>query len=151
MFSGRYDEAIAELKKTIEMDPTHPNHRLILYWASIFASRYQDLFDALKAYGESESLIGQSMTNVAYLLMGEKDRARDFIVRNETALGAVLPSLVSLIYSLLGDFDKGMVWAEKGIEARDYYMLYSNVNPLLKPFLSDPRRKALLKRLGLVD
>ena len=91
------------------------------------------------------------MTNVAYLLMGEKDRARDFIVRNETALGAVLPSLVSLIYSLLGDFDKGMVWAEKGIEARDYYMLYSNVNPLLKPFLSDPRRKALLKRLGLVD
>jgi len=151
MFSGRYDEAIAELKKTIEMDPTHPNHRLILYWASIFASRYQDLFDALKAYGESESLIGQSMANLAYLLMGEKDRARDFIVRNETALGAVLPSLVSIFYSLLGDVDKGMVWAEKGVEARDYYMLYSYVNPLLKPLLSDPRRKALLKRLGLVD
>jgi hypothetical protein len=91
------------------------------------------------------------MTNLAYLLMGEKERARVFIVRNETALGAVLPSHVGIFYSLLGDVDKGMAWAEKGIEARDFYMLYSYVNPLLKPLLSDPRRKALLKRLGLVD
>jgi serine/threonine protein kinase/tetratricopeptide (TPR) repeat protein len=150
-FFGRYDEAIAEIKKAIELNPTGSGFKLTLYWTDIYASRYQDLFDALKAYGESESLQGQYMANLAYLRMGEKERARNFIVRNESAIGAVLPSHVGVFYSLLGDFDKGMIWAEKAVEARDYYVLYSYVNPLLKPFHSDPRFKALLKRLGLVD
>ena len=150
-YSGRYDEAIAELKKTIEMDPISSSHKIMLFWTFILASRYQDLFDALKAYGESESLIGQYMANLAYLLKGEKERAREFIVRNERALGAVLPSHVSIFYKLLGDIDKSMAWTEKGVEARDFYVLYSYSNPLGKPFLSDPRMKALLKRLGLVD
>jgi hypothetical protein len=44
-----------------------------------------------------------------------------------------------------------MVWAEKAVEVRDYFVLYSYVNPLMKPSQSDPRFKALLKRLGLVD
>jgi len=83
--------------------------------------------------------------------MGEKERAREFIIRNETELGAVYPSHVSLFFCYLGDIDKGMVWAEKAVEARDFYMLFGNVNPLVKPFNSDPRRQALIKRLGLVD
>ncbi len=149
--SGRYDEAIAETKKAIEMDPTRTSFESSLYAVYIYASRYQDLFAALKADGESQSLVGQYMSSLAYLLQGEKERARDFIVRNESALGAVRPGGVSVFYYLLGDFDKGMAWAEKAIEERDYFVLFSYVNPLMKPFHSDPRFHALLKRLGLVD
>jgi serine/threonine protein kinase/Tfp pilus assembly protein PilF len=151
VFSGRYDEAITELNKAIAMDPTRPSHKSMLFWTYNIASRYQDLFDALKAYGESESLIGQYHTNVAYLLMGDKERTREFIVRNERALGAVPPSQVSVFFFLLGEIDQALAWAEKSIEAHDYYVLYFYVNPLLKPFHSNPRFKVLLKRLGLVD
>jgi tetratricopeptide (TPR) repeat protein len=150
-FSGRYDEAVVESKKAIEMDPTQRSHKAILYASYFFASRYQDLIDALKIYGESESLRGQFWTNIAYLRMGEKEKAREFIVRNERALGAVQPSLVSSFYGQLGDLDKGMFWAEKAVEARDFYILYSYSNPIFEPFRSDPRMKALWKRLGLVD
>jgi serine/threonine protein kinase/Tfp pilus assembly protein PilF len=150
-FSGRYDEAVVEIKKAIDMDPTQGSHKIILYATFLMASRYRDLFDALKVYGESESLTGQYFANLAYLKMGEKERAREFIVRNESAIGAVLPSFVSSFYGRLGDLDKGMVWAEKAVEARDFYMLYSYSNPVFGPFRSDPRMKALWKRLGLVD
>lgn len=150
-FSGRYDEAISELRGAIKMNPTQPTHKLQLYWTFLAASRYRDLFDALKAYGESESLIGQYMTNMAYLRMGEKERARGFIGRNERALSTVFPSWVSFFYFILRDFDKGMAWADKAIEAHDFYMLYSYSCPLLRVLHSEPRTKALWQRLGLVD
>jgi serine/threonine protein kinase/Tfp pilus assembly protein PilF len=150
-FSGRFDEAIAESKTAIEMDPTQGSHKILLYATFQLASRYQGLFDALKTYGENESLVGQYWANMAYIQMGEKKRAREFIVRNERALGAVLPSFVSSFYGFLGDLDKGMVWAEKAVEARDFYILYCYSSPLYAPFRSDPRMKALWKRLGLVD
>jgi len=150
-FSGRYDEAVVESKKAIEMDPTQRSHKVILYASYFFASRYQDLIDALEIYGESESLIGQYFANLAYLRMGEKKKAREYIVKNETVLGNVFPSFVSSFYGYLGDLDKGMDWAEKAVEARDFYILYAYVQPLRKSFRSDPREKALWKRLGLVD
>ena len=150
-FSSRYDAAIVESKKAIEMDPTQPSHKVILYATYFLTSRYRDLFDALRIYGESESLRGQFWANMVYLRMGEKERAREFIVRNELALGAVLPTLVSCFYGTLGDLDKGMLWAEKAVEARDFYALYFYSNPMMKPFHSDPRMIALWKRLGLVD
>jgi tetratricopeptide (TPR) repeat protein len=150
-FLGRYEEAIVVLKKAIEMDSAAGSHKLVLFATFFVASRYQDLFDAIKAYGESESLWGQYFANLVYLRMGEKDKARDYIVQNETVLGNVFPSFVSSFYGHLGDLDKGMDWAEKAIEARDFYILYAHVQPLRKPFRSDPREKALWKRLGLVD
>ena len=150
-FSGRYDEAVVESKKAIDLDPTSGSHKIILYATFLTASRYRDLFDVLKADGESESLTGQYFANLAYLKMGEKERAREFIVRNESALGAVLPSFVCSFYGRLGDLDKGMVWAEKAVEARDFYMLYAYSNPVFGAFRSDPRMNALWKRLGLVD
>jgi len=123
-FSGRYDEAVVESKKAIDLDPTSGSRKIILYATFLMASRYRDLFDVLKADGESESLTGQYFANLAYLKMGEKERAREFIIRNESALGAVLPSFVCSFYGRLGDLDKGMVWAEKAVEARDFYILY---------------------------
>jgi len=150
-FSGRYDEAVVESKKAIDLDPTSGSRKIILYATFLMASRYRDLFDVLKADGESESLTGQYFANLAYLKMGEKERAREFIIRNESALGAVLPSFVCSFYGRLGDLDKGMVWAEKAVEARDFYILYAYSNPVFGAFRSDPRMKALWKRLGLVD
>lgn len=150
-FSGRYDEAIVELKKAIEMDPTQGSRKIVLYATLLYASRFQDLFDTLKAYGESESLMGQYWTALAYLQMGEKEKAREFIVKNETALGAVLPSFVSSFSGHIGDLDKGMYWAEKAVEARDFNILYAYSNPTYRPFRSDPRMQALWKRVGLVD
>ena len=150
-FAGRYEEAIVELKKALEMDSAAGSRKIVLFATFFVASRYQDLFDAIKAYGESESLIGQYFANLAYLRMGEKEKAREYIVKNETVLGTVFPSFVSSFYGHLGDLDKGMDWAEKAIEARDFYILYAYVQPLRKPFRSDPREKALWKRLGLVD
>ena len=148
---GRYDEAIVVTKKAIEIPPTHPSNRTNLYWIFIWSSRYRDLFDALKTYGDSESLLGRYFANLAYLKMGKKEKAREFIVRNETALGATRPSHVSFFYALLEDVDKQVLWAEKAVEARDWYILFSYINPLKAPYHPDPRLNVLWKKLGLMD
>jgi eukaryotic-like serine/threonine-protein kinase len=150
-FSGRLDEAIAESKRAIEMDPTQESHKIILYATFLLTARYQELLDSLKTYGNTESLIAQFWANMAYLKMGEKARAREFIVRNESTLAAVLPSFLSFFYAQYGDMDRGMFWAEKAVEARDFNALYFYVNPAMDPLRSDPRMHALWKRLDLVD
>jgi len=150
-FAGRYEEAIVELKKAIEMDSVPGSRKIVLFATFFVTSRYQDLFDAIKAYGEGESLIGQYFIHLAYLQMGEKEKAREYIVKNERALGNVFPTFVSTFYGYMEDLDMGMAWAEKAVEAREFYILYAYVQPLMKPFRSDPRMNALWKRLGLVD
>jgi serine/threonine protein kinase/tetratricopeptide (TPR) repeat protein len=150
-FAGRFDEAIAEAKKAIDIDPMQPTHKGALYRILLFGSRYQDLFDTLRAYGDSESLAGQYWIHQAYILMGEKEKGREFIVRNERAISALSPAFVSYAYFSLEDIDKAIAWAEKAVEARDYNILYSYALPSMMAFHSEPRLIALWKRLGIVD
>jgi serine/threonine protein kinase/tetratricopeptide (TPR) repeat protein len=159
MFSGRFDEALIELRRAITMDPTRGSHKAMIYQTLFYASRYQDLFDALKADGASEYLLGRYWANMAYLQMGEKEKALESLAQIEKLLGAELPACLSYFYFAMGNVDTSLAWAEKAVEARDMYILYSyahfslvsRLNLLPKPVGSDSRWMALWKRLGLVD
>jgi hypothetical protein len=50
---------------------------------------------------------------------------------------------------LTGDKENGFRLLEKACDERDDYVTYIKVDPVLRPYRSDPRYADLLRRMGL--
>ena len=49
----------------------------------------------------------------------------------------------------LGNYDEAFVWFERAYEKRESILQWVKVHPFFDPVRSDPRFKALLRRVGL--
>ena len=56
---------------------------------------------------------------------------------------------VAECWAQLGAKDQAFFWLEKLCQERSYWAIYLNVVPTLDPLRSDPRFRALLRRVGL--
>ncbi len=56
---------------------------------------------------------------------------------------------LALIYASLNDKDKALEWLEKAYEDRSTMLIWIKVNPRLENLRSEPRFKAVVKRMGL--
>jgi hypothetical protein len=54
-----------------------------------------------------------------------------------------------MIYGYLGEMDQAYEWLEKAYEERDQQIVWLKVWPLFDPLRSDPRFKAMLKKMNL--
>ncbi|MGH9498277.1 MAG: winged helix-turn-helix domain-containing protein [Terriglobales bacterium] len=63
-----------------------------------------------------------------------------------------LPLLaMAFTYSSLGNKDRAFVWLDKAVEQRHWMIIYLKRDKVWDPLRSDPRFKALLRRVGLSD
>jgi len=60
----------------------------------------------------------------------------------------VAPYSLALIYNSLGDKDIALEWLAKAYEDRSTLLIWIRVEPRLDNLRSDPRFKAVLKRMG---
>ena len=175
---GRHDEAIAEAKKARELDPLSPiinrNVGNRLYYARQFDQAIEESLKALKMFPDffpihrtlgylylkkgmfSEAIAAfQKVGNAAilgyaYALSGNQAKAQ--VVLNdlkEKAKNTYVPSnAIAQIYIGLGDKDHAIEWLEKAYEERASGVLLK-FDPVYDPLRTDPRFKALLKKMGL--
>jgi len=61
----------------------------------------------------------------------------------------VSPYLIAVIYTSLAEKNTTFEWLEKAFEARDPYLIYLRVEPVLDGLRADPRFADLLRRVGL--
>jgi hypothetical protein len=61
----------------------------------------------------------------------------------------VSPYSIAEIYLALDQKDKGFAWLEKAYEERDYSLVYLKIALIADSLRSDPRYKALLKKMNL--
>jgi hypothetical protein len=70
-------------------------------------------------------------------------------MEEETARGDFdFPEPTAEIYVLLGNKDKAFYWLQKAYEERDCFLLELAVSPMFDSLRSDPRYKALVKKIG---
>jgi len=83
--------------------------------------------------------------------MGKKGEVQrmldDWIKQSEKE--HVPPYHIAWLYLVLGKNDQGFKWLDKAVKERDSELLNLKVDPRLDPIRSDPRFKALLKKVGL--
>jgi len=151
-FERRYDEAITQYRKALELDPHfYPAHLAL-------ASAYEAKFMFGEAAAEMEK--GKSaatpdmelcLLGHKYALMGKRAEAQAVLDRLE---GLSRQSYVSGVHiselcADLGDRDKALEWLEKAYQQRSAWLVCLKLNPHFDSLRSDPRFVALLKKIGL--
>lgn len=184
---GRLDEALAELRQALNLDPLSlsigSNIGLLLY----LARRYDDaLFhfqrhlemdrtfvythwemglsyeacgrydEAIAAFRKAISLSGtgtlpRTLLARTYALAGRKGEALNLIDElNELSVQHyVSPYRVAAVYAALGARERAFKWLEHAFEARDGWLIWLAVDPVLDSLRSDERFNGLLRKIGL--
>jgi tetratricopeptide (TPR) repeat protein len=136
------------------LDPNHPYIHLTLGLVYLEKSMNDE---ALKEFEREKELSGVS--NAASELCialwhahaGKREIALDmlntFLTRSETEY--VPPSFIGVLYFTLGDIDKGFEWLEKACDGGDVWLPSIQTSPRAAPVRSDPRFRAILKKMGL--
>ena len=149
----RYDEAVTELKKALELDPRALDAHLFLGFVYVQQGKNDE------AIGEFRSVVEQSGRNPSLLPLlgfghasaGNREEAEAILkeMSSDSTDRIERPFETALIYIGLGDYDLAFEWMEKALQARAWQLGFLKVEPFFDPIRSDPRYADLLRRVGL--
>ncbi|UCE41507.1 MAG: protein kinase [Candidatus Aminicenantes bacterium] len=153
--SGRWEESMGQIQKTLEMDPHYGN----AYWIKGLALGLKNEFkEAVSALKKAVQLTGGSTTisghlGYYYAKSGEEAKAKTLIqkleARSKKHYVSSTYTSIGLTYFGLGDHDKFFEYWEKAYKERDLNLVLVHIFPEFRGPLSDPRFKDLLKRMGI--
>jgi TolB-like protein/Tfp pilus assembly protein PilF/tRNA A-37 threonylcarbamoyl transferase component Bud32 len=153
-FAGRYDRAMKAFQKMIELDPNHPYGHIglgLVYLQKLMTDEALVELERGKEASGSEETAEDIYIAFGYAAVGKRDKALDvltsLLARSE--IEYVSPFMLAEVYWALGDIEKGFEWLEKACDVGDVWLLYIQVSPGLAPLRSDPRYKAILRKMGL--
>ena len=152
MYARRSDLALAQARKTFDLEPSHITARIWLL----------NIYESLGMYSEAMALSEESLktqpsdqsfllyAGYSYAKTGRQDKAED-VIRKLRALEKtepVDPYTLAVLYVGMGDKDKAFVELEKNFNERGFYVLYMRFDPFMDPLRDDPRFIDLIKRIG---
>ena len=148
----RYDEAIRESERALERDPTSALSLLCISTAHAMKGEYkQAIIHAERGVALSPGVnFLRGILGSVYAMANETAGARqvldDLLERSRRTY--VGPTVISWIYSHLGERDQAFEWLEKAIEQRDCTLGFGLRAPMYDVIRDDPRFDRLLKKLG---
>ena len=156
-YMHRFDAAIEQYLKTLEMDPSSAQLHLYLVSAYVARGRYEDAFAEQQKWinlaagsADLKAKRGQDLASLkkAYALFGERGAWQKWleIVEGDPASG---PAGIASYYALLGENDRALELLERSYVQREELLLYLKVDRYWDALRSDPRFHDLLRRVGL--
>jgi serine/threonine protein kinase/Tfp pilus assembly protein PilF len=155
-FARDYDRAIEILNKTLEMDPDFSFTHTLLGQTYLEKSMYEKALVELEAEkAVSREWRAEVMTRlgIGYAKAGDTAKAGeilDDIVKRSNQM-YVSPFMLALLHFVLDHSDPAFELLDEAYRIRDTNLCYLKIEPTLDPVRSDPRYKALLKKIGLAD
>lgn len=150
----QYDQALEAYQKALEMNPDFWIGHMNIPEIYVIKGMYER---AIAKIQEIKSLSGgwypelETWTGIAYVRLGKRDKAQE-VLNNliERSKKAYVPSTnLAQLYFALGENDQGFKYLEKAYEERHRDMSHLIVNPAYDRVRSDPRFKAMLKKMNL--
>ncbi|HVF27957.1 MAG TPA: protein kinase [Pyrinomonadaceae bacterium] len=153
LLARRYDESIAASNRALSL---HPN----------FGLAYSQLCSAYNAKGMKETIaacrkareVHNDAYNTGFLALvlgraGQRDEARRLLdeLKAESARRYVPSYAIAIAHLGLNEKEEALAWLEREIAERGYWATTYAVAPELDDLRSDPRFKAMLKRLNLPE
>ncbi len=150
---GKFEESIIEHKKAIEIEP----NSTFLYREMGYTYLYMgEAAEGTKAMEMAVSLpdgnFSISGLGYAHAISGKKEEALKIARELEMAMekGMTIAYYIALIYAGLGETSKALALLEHAFEERSIvYLVLINVEPAFVNLHSEPRFKALLKKMNL--
>jgi TolB-like protein/DNA-binding winged helix-turn-helix (wHTH) protein/Tfp pilus assembly protein PilF len=153
-FAHRYDEALQQYRRTLDMDPNFVKAYDDLGWAyeqkGMHAEAVAEWLKARTPSGESE--IRLAKLKEAYRESGMRGYWQQELelAKEELTHGHVWPAgWVARMYVHLGNKNAALEWLERGFKEKDGSLVYLKAEPDFDPLRSDSRFQNLTRRVGL--
>ena len=147
----RFEDAIAEARKVLELEPNYVAAWRVLGWA------YEEegkATAAIEAHLEAASLSKDSpgfagQLGRAYALADRTDEAREVLAGLEQRAGSVSSLDIAIVHAALGQKDQAFTWLTRACDEHAEHVPYLKVNPRVDSLRSDARFDDVLRRLKL--
>ena len=149
----RYDEAIEQLRRTVELDPNYP----VTYW--ILGLLFRKTGCSGLAISEGEKgvrLSGGSPLMRAALAQtfGTAGRRQEAIqilddLTRQAEQTYVAPYFLAGIHVGLGENDRAFEYLEKSFEEHSHWLIYLHIDPSMDGLRDSPRFQDMLRRVGI--
>lgn len=151
--SRRYDEAIAQFRSTLDIEPNFP---IAILWMAKAQFARGDMSTGATLTQRFVDLTGATPFSLAFrgyahARMGEQAEALAIIdrllaIRSQKYVSAYY---FAVVYTALGKTDEAMLWLERAFDERSDFLIYLAVDPIFDPLRTDPRFRNLVRRVGL--
>jgi serine/threonine protein kinase/Tfp pilus assembly protein PilF len=149
--SRQFDQSAAQARKALEMFPNlflpHMALGEALFEKGDISLGIEELEKA-KKLEPTPHLIGA--LGYAYAKSGRKDDARKLLAElNLQSKGRyVAPYWIAMIHLGLNEKDEAFAWLEKAYQEREWWLMFTKMDPKLDSLRSDPRFIDLMRRVG---
>jgi TolB-like protein/lipoprotein NlpI len=148
-FDGRLEESAAMLHRLLELDPAYAGAHSDAARTLLLMGRNADaLVEAEKDSDEANKLV---MLALIYWATDRKNDADLALRQLEGRSAGVSAYDVATVHAYRGEPDAALTWLERAYEQRDSGMVFLKVDPLLRDLHSNPRFRALMRKMNLPE
>ena len=150
--SRRYEEAIEQAQRTLELDPQFGIAHL---WLGLSLLQLGNYAEAINTLQSAHKILGAPIVlgalGQAYALAGRHGEAQEALgqLSSQAHQRYVTPVAMAIVHLGLGQLEEAFVWLEKGIQDRSWWLAWLKVDPLFDAARSDSRYENLMHRTGL--
>lgn len=143
----KYELAISQFQKTLILFPNHTNAKIwigLSYLKKKLFSGAMDYFSKLPDTIKEKS----ALLSYAYALSGDEAKANSELKKTLATHSDLDPYWLALIYIAMNNHNEALNQLEKGYDRKIIYMITLKIGEDFDPIRSEPRFKALLKKLN---
>jgi TolB-like protein/Tfp pilus assembly protein PilF len=147
-YMGQNDMAIAEARRSLELDPNFPWGLYVLGAAYAEKGMFDEAIAAHKKAAAGSPTLRWALGRT-YALAGRRNEAREIAAELGKKAEPMDAWGLAEIYTALGEKDEAFRWLEVAYERRFSWMPWLEATPKFKLLRSDPRFQDLLRRMNL--
>ena len=151
MSAHRYDDAHAQLNKTMQQSPDFvpPHYYLSLLYAT--EGQFERANQELKQWRTSVTAVEspEKAKKIATENFSPDARGYNSQILKSEPPATMMGSEIAYSYALLGDHEKAFQFLDKALQQHDPELMCTLPMPAFDPLRKDPRFKEFLKKVGL--
>jgi serine/threonine-protein kinase len=152
-WARRYDEAVTQLEKALEMEEDFPPANYMMGWTHLAAGNYDEALKFARRAAEVTGNMSARRTQVGCVLaaMGQRAEANEILkgLKKERSQQYVSAADIALLESYLGDTEAAFKWLDRAVQERSAWLSHLKVDPIWDRLSRDARFDTIVQRVGI--